>query len=181
MEELRILIENIVRQCLNEEGRFAKSPTPHNSRSHRERNVANPIISHGNGNHSNQDVVSQVSTYDDNGANFESSRTFCISDKNFLRYKWSNFNNTRVNSTMDFFGGDISKLRLEIDRLNGAAMRNGRQLIYRTITSESYRDSSERSGNMLHSFWEFSFDGNTWYLMMPNGVDRLKKTTMIAK
>ena len=64
MNRLRILIENIIREYLCEEGRFTGGPDPHNSRSHRERNVGNPIIGHGNGSHSNQDVVSQPSTYD---------------------------------------------------------------------------------------------------------------------
>lgn len=183
MNELRILIENIVREYLTEEGRFSVSQFPYNSRSHRERNVGNPIISHGNGNHSNQDVVSQVSTVDDNGANFDSGqRHYCISEKNMIKYKWYNFGNTQVKSTMDFFGGNMTELRREIDRLNGAATRNKKSLIYRTITSKDKSNMSDKSDHMLYTFWEFSFDGGqTWYLMIPNGTDKMKKSKMIAK
>lgn len=183
MNRLRLLIENIVRECLNEEGRFSISQFPLNSRSHREQNVGNPIISHGNGNHSNQDVVSQVSTVDDNGANFDSGdRHYCISEKNMMKYKWYNFKNPDVKSTMDFFGNNMTELRREIDRLNGAATRNGKTLIYRTITSKDRASASDRSDHMLYTFWEFSFDnGQTWYVMIPNGADKMKKSTMVTK
>lgn len=182
MDRLKIIIESIVRDLLNEEGRFQQSQFPHNSRSHRERNVGNPIIGHGNGSHSNQDVTSQVSTVDDNGANFTSSdRHYCISDKNFLKYKSAHFDNTSIKSTMDFFGGNTENLRREIDLLNGAAKRNGKALYYRTITSKTNKKKSQMSGRMSNTFWEFSFDGINWYLLLPNAVEKMKKSKLVTQ
>lgn len=181
MDRLRLIIENIVRECLMESGRFVHGMYPHNSRSHRERNVANPIISHGNGSHSNQDVVSQVSTFDDNGSNFRSGKEhYCISDRDFIKYKMQNFGNARLKSTMDFFGGNEVELRREIDRLNGAAKRNDRGLMWRTITCESKSALSNRTDHMLYTFWEFSFNGgDNWYIMKPNAVDNMKESVFV--
>ena len=178
MNRLRILIENIVREYLCEEGRFAGSPTPFNSRAHRERNVANPIIGHGNGSHSNQDVVSQVSTVDHNGAKFVSGCHYVVSDDKIRQYKQVNFGNENLKSTMDFFGegakGEI-ELRREIDRLNGAAKRNRRPLKWRTIIPKEKAAISRRSGHMLYTFWEFSLNGgNSWYILIPNAVEKMK-------
>ena len=181
MNSLKILIENIVRECLLEGGRFEQGPTPFNSRSHRERNISNPIIGHGNGNHSNQDVVGQVSTVDYNGANFVSSRHYLVTDERIKRYKESNFNNDKVKSSMDFFGegakGEVA-LRREIDRLNGAAYRNQKPLMWRTIVPKSKIALSRRSGRMSHTFWEFSLDrGSTWYVLIPNSIEKMKQST----
>lgn len=179
MNGLRILIENMVREYLYEEGRFTGGPSPHNSRSHRERNVGNPIIGHGNGSHSNQDVVSQVSTYDIFGAGFDGQHCI-LGDNKFKKYLETNFNNEILHSTMDFFGDDangLRSLRREIDRLNGAAERNGRGLLWRTITPKAKLKIALKNGFMLYTFWEYSFNnGKNWYILVPNAIDKMKNS-----
>jgi hypothetical protein len=43
-----------------------------------------------------------------------------------------------------------------------------------TITSESNKKTSQRTEQMAKTFWEFSFDGEEWYIMKPNPVISLK-------
>lgn len=181
MNRLRILIENIIREYLCEEGRFTSGPDPHNSRSHRERNVGNPIIGHGNGGHSNQDVVSQPSTYDIFGAGFDGQH--CVVGINkFKNYLDTCFSGRKIKSTMDFFGNNaegLRQIRCEIDRLNGSAERNGRKLIWRTITPKDKIRIELKSGFMLNSFWEYSFNGGqTWYVLVPNSIYTMKPSTI---
>ena len=66
--------------------------------------------------------------------------------------------------------------------MNGAATRNGRHLVYRTITSTSNQAKSKSTGNMSNTFWEFSYDnGNTWYIMKPNGTQNMTQSKLIRK
>ena len=177
MNRLRILIENIIREYIEEAGRFAGGPTPHNSRSHREGNVGNPIIGHGNGNHSNQDVAPQVSTFDIFGANFNGQHCV-LGDNKFKNYVTANFNNEKIRSTMDFFGDNargLGDLRREIDRLNGAAERGGRRLMWRTVTPKEKLRIALKNGFMLYTFWEYSFNGGkNWYVLVPNSIEKMK-------
>lgn len=181
MNRLRILIENIIREYLCEEGRFTSGPDPHNSRSHRERNVGNPIIGHGNGNHSNADVASMPSTDDIFGAGFKGQHCV-VGEKKFKAYLETCFSGRNIKRTMDFFGDSakgLSRLRSEIDRLNGAAKRNGRSLKWRTITPKDKIRTEIKSNFMLNSFWEYSFNGGqTWFILVPNSIEVMKPSSI---
>lgn len=177
MDRLKQYITKIIKECL-EESRFFDTATPHNSHVERAYNLGRNPLSTDIGGHSTNDVVSQVSTVDDNGANFVSEEHNTVSDNRFTFYKVKNFGSPNIKSTMDLFGGSVQELRREIDRLNGAARRNRKSLTYRTITSESNANTSNRSGHMVNTFWEFSFDGGqTWYIMMPKAVETMKQST----
>lgn len=177
MKHLREVIEKIVKECL-EENRYFDTATPYNSHNVRRVNLGRNPLHTDIGGHATNDVVSQVSTVDDNGANFVSEEHHVVSDNRFTFYKVKNFGSPDIKSTMDLFGGNEKELRREIDRLNGAATRNDKGLKYRTITSESNANSSNKSRHMLNTFWEFSFNGGqTWYVMMPNAVDNMKQST----
>ena len=106
-------------------------------------------------------------------------------DNKFTIYKIKNFNTDKISSTMDLFGRGASgekSFRKEIDIMNGAATRNRRHLIYRTITSVSNEAKSKSTGNMSGTFWEFSYDmGNTWYIMKPNGTQNMIPSKLIRK
>lgn len=162
------------------EGRYTDTATPWNSRSDRSRNLGyNPLYA-DNGGHSNNDVVSQVSTFDRNGASFKPSDNLVVSDNKFIIYKIKTFGNDKVESTLSIFGSGASgerELRRAIDTVNGAADRNGRHVTYRTITSETNRRASMSSGHMTKTFWEFSLDGGrSWYILKPNPVIDMKKS-----
>jgi hypothetical protein len=86
------VIKRIVRETLKDilsEDRFDTTATPYNSRSDRAKGLGrNPLVA-DNGGHSNNDVVSQVSTFDDNGENFRADgRHTCVSDNKFIIYKF---------------------------------------------------------------------------------------------
>ena len=102
----------------------------------------------------------------------------------FNIYKIKNFGNIDVVDTLSFFGRGASgekELRRAIDTLNGAADRNGKTLSYRTITSETNKGISERTSYMKNTFWEYSFNGNDWYVLIPNPVQTMKLSKLIRK
>ena len=102
----------------------------------------------------------------------------------FNIYKIKNFGNIDVADTLSFFGRGASgekELRRAIDTLNGAADRNGKTLSYRTITSETNKGISERTSYMKNTFWEYSFNGNDWYILIPNPVQTMKLSKLIKK
>lgn len=171
MDRLKRIINEAINDALFEiVARYRDTATPHHSK------AIEPPVS--NGSHSSWDRTPEVSPSDWNGERFVSSEHYCIPDKRFLFYKVKIFGNPDIKSTMDIFGNSTEALRKEIDRLNGAARRNGKHLIYRTITSESNAAQSDKSGNMINTFWEYSFNGGqNWYVMMPNGVDKMKEST----
>ena len=100
-------------------------------------------------------------------------------------HKIKNFGTDRITATIDLFGKGSNgekNFRKEIDIMNGAARRNGRYLMYRTITSASNQIKSEKTQGMSGTFWEFSYDGgNTWYIMKPNGTQTMQQTKLIKK
>lgn len=181
---LKTLIYEALNDLLNEY-RYQDSTTPINSRTDAIRNLGVNPLTVDNGGHTPNDVLSQPSTFDRNGATFQSKENIVLSDNKFIIYKIKNFGNDKISSTMDLFGkgsnGEKS-FRKEIDVMNGAATRNGRHLIYRTITSDSNKVKSDATGHMSGTFWEFSYDrGNTWYIMKPNGTQNMQSTKLIRK
>ena len=167
-----------------EEGRYTNTATPWNSRSDRNRYLGvNPLVS-DYGNHSNNNIVGHVSTFDRNGENFTSNgNNIVVSDNKFMFYKVKTFGNDKVESTLSIFGSGAKgekELRRAIDVINGAADRNGRSVSYRTITSETNRRASESSGHMSKTFWEFSLDnGRTWYVLKPDPIMKMVKSSLI--
>ena len=182
MSKLNILIEKIVKDCINE-FRYKDTATPINTRTSRTANLGYNPLSQDYGNHSNQDAVSQVSTIDYNGANFYPSDKLKLSDNKFMFYKVKHFKSDTISSTLDFFGKGSKaekELRKAIDTLNGAAERNNKNLIYRIVTSDSNKELAEKTSFMKGAFWEFSFDnGSTWYILVPNPVQNMIQSKLV--
>ena len=149
MNKLKRIIDECVRKALYE-GVFDKTATPHLSKTDASRTLGINPLSVDNGGHASRDKVLQPSTIDPNGANFDGEHIF-VSDNKFMIYKVKNFGNPDIKDTLQFFG-NTKELRRAIDIVNGAAKR----------------------GYMSKTFWEFSFDGNEWYILKPNPVQTLK-------
>lgn len=185
MENLRQIIREAVIEMIRE-GRFTDTSTPYNSHGDVNRNLGyNPIYA-DNGGHSANDTVSQVSTFDHNGENFNTNgNNLFVSDNKFIIYKIKNFGNDKIDSTLSLFGrgaGAEKELRKAIDTVNGAATRNNRSVRWRTVTSEASKRISERSGRMSKTFWEFSFDGgNTWYILKPQPVQNMQQSKLVIR
>lgn len=177
------LLEQVIMEAVIEvvlEGRYDSTPNPLNLRGDVRRNLGyNPLYA-DNGRHSSNDVVSQVSTFDTNGENFRTENHCVVSNNKFMFYKVKNFGTDRIDSTLSLFGSGANgekELRRAIDTLNGAAMRNGRGVSYKTITSDTFKQASAHSGHLSKTFWEFSFDGgNTWNILKPNPVQDMKQS-----
>lgn len=120
------------------------------------------------------DPSGEPSTITPDEEGFISQKNIVVSDNKFTIYKIKNFGNDKIEDTMSFFGGSTVELTRAIHTVNGAAKRNGKPLYYRTITSESNKDISRKRKQMYKTFWEFSFDGNEWYILKPNPVQSLK-------
>ena len=184
MEIVRKLIYEALNEFMNEY-RYQDSATPLNSRSDVHRNLGVNPLTVDNGGHTPNDVLSQPSTYDKNGETFESKEDIVLSDNKFIIYKIKNFGTDKINSTMDLFGRGANgekSFRKEIDIMNGAAKRNYKSLIYRTITSVSNEAKSKATGHMSGTFWEFSYDGgNTWYIMKPDGTQDMRTSKLVRK
>ena len=184
MKDLKTLIYEAINEFINEY-RYQDSATPLNSRSDVYRNLGVNPLTIDNGGHTPNDVLSQPSTFDRNGETFKSADNIVLSDNKFIIYKIKNFGTDKITSTMDLFGRGASgekSFRKEIDIMNGAATRNRRHLIYRTITSVSNEAKSKASGNLAGTFWDCSCDmGNTWYLRNPNGTQNMIPSKLIRK
>lgn len=180
MNKLRKLIDECVRRAIYE-GVYDKTATPHISKADVRRDIGiNPLRTDVGG-HAAHDEVTQPSTITPDEENFVSKENIVVSDNQFTIYKIKNFGNDGLKGTMDFFGGSTVELARAINTMNGAARRNHKPLYYRTITSESNKKVSERSQQMSKTFWEFSFDGEEWYIMKPNPVVGLKISKFIKK
>ena len=181
---LMTLIERIVKDIINED-HYKNSMNPVITRTGMHRNIGRNSTAVDNGGHASNDILVQVSYDDPNGANFRTTDNIVLSDNKFTIYKIKNFGNDRIDSTMSMFGkgsGGEKAFRAAIDTINGGAYRNGRPVMYRTITSESNRNISKRSGNMSKTFWEFSFDGGyTWNIFKPNPTVDMKKSKLVQK
>lgn len=182
MEHLKNIILESIRNAVNEAW-YNDTSTPHMSHSDARRELGHNPLRTDVGNHSANDEVRQPSTFDRNGANFQGTH-IVLSENMFKIYKIKNFGNLDVVDTLSFFGRGTSgekELRRAIDILNGAADRNGKTLSYRTITSESNKGISERTSYMKNTFWEYSFNGNDWYILIPNPVQTMKLSKLVRK
>lgn len=180
MNKLKRIIDECVRRALYE-GVFDKTATPHVSKAEAQREIGiNPLRTDVGG-HAAHDEVLQPSTITPNQEGFESRENIVISDNQFAIYKIKNFGNDKINGTMDFFGNSTVELDRAINTVNGAAKRNNKPLYYRTITSQSYEKISKRNKQMAKTFWEFSFDGEEWYILKPNPVVGMKISKFIKK
>lgn len=174
------LIESTIREVLDED-RYKDSITPDNSRGIVNRNIGSNPLTVDNGGHASNDVVSQPSTYDYNGETFQATddNRRIVNQNKFTIYKIKNFGNDAIPSTMSLFGSGVygaNNLRTAIDLLNGGAKRNGRYVIYRTITLDKSADKAKKSGWMIDTFWEFSLDnGRTWNILKPKPLENLKQ------
>ena len=140
---------------------------------------SNPLYT-DNGNHSTYDNLIQPSTIDFNGENFD-AEPIVLSDNKFLFYKLKNFNSDTIQSSLDFFGkgADAEKnFRKAIDTLYGASKRNRRNVMFRTISCGS---KPVRRNSFVDTFWEYSFDGETWYIMKPNPTQTMKQSKLVKK
>lgn len=178
MERLKKLIYETVRRVLNE--RYTDSSTPINSRTRRYYSLGVNPLTVDNGGHSSGDITSLVSTEDFNGGTFRTNDKIVLSDNKFSIYKIKNFGNDNIRGTIDLFGkgaqGEIN-LRKAIDTVNGAAVRQSRDLVFRTITSES---NKKMVHDVRNTFWEFSYDnGNTWYILKPEPVQQMKQSKLV--
>ena len=166
---LRQIILESVREALNE-GLFTKTAAPYVSKAEAQRELGKNPLRTDVGGHAAHDEVRQPSTFDRNGANFDGEH-IVISDNRFTFYKVKNFGTPDIKDTLSLFGNGVSaekELRKAIDTVNGAADRNGKNLIYRTIASEN---------KPRIKFWEFSFDnGETWYILKPQPVQNMKQS-----
>lgn len=166
------------------EGNYDDSSTPLLSKTITHRDIGKNPLTVDNGGHAASGVLLQPSTYDYNGANFKGIN-IVVSDNKFMFYKVKNFGTDKIGSTLQLFGrgaGGEKGLRAAIDTLNGAAKRNNRNLMYRTITSESFKQRSEATDHMSNTFWEFSYDnGMTWYILKPNPVQNMKKSEVFIR
>ena len=179
-------LQQIIFECLKNavnEAWYSNTSTPHMSHSDARRELGRNPLRTDVGKHSANDEVRQPSTFDRNGANFQGIH-IVFSENMFNIYKIKNFGNIDVVDTLSFFGRGASgekELRRAIDTLNGAADRNGKTLSYRTITSETNKSISERTSYMKNTFWEYSFNGNDWYILIPNPVQTMKLSKLIRK
>ena len=174
------LIESTIREILNED-RYKDSIIPDNSRAVTNRNLGYNPLTVDNGGHASNDVVSQPSTYDYNGETFQATddNRRIVNQNKCTIYKIKNFGNDTIPSTMSLFGSGAygtNNLRTAIDLLNGGAKRNGKYVMYRTITLDKSVDKAKKSGWMIDTFWEFSLDnGRTWNILKPKPLENLKQ------
>lgn len=184
MGNIKNIIYKIIKDVINEE-RYDKTATPYNSKDERHYLIGKNPLTVNNGGHASNDILSQPSTFDKNGATFTSDTNIILSDNKFIIYKIKNFGTDKIDATINLFGQGAKGeklLRREIDVMNGAAQRNGRNLIYRTITSNSNEQRSKKTNRMSNTFWEFSFNnGDTWYIVKPNGTQSMQESKLIKK
>ena len=170
-----IISENIVSKIC--EGWYDNGQNPNFSQGNTFRNLGKNPLFVDNGGHANADNVTQPSTFDTNGANFR-GKNYILTPNQFMIYKVKNFGSPDIQSTMSIFGKGSAgekELRRAIDLVNGAATRNGKNVMYRTFTSEETDKQSLKSGRILGTFWEFSLDGGqTWCILKPSPVTSMK-------
>lgn len=177
------LIESTIKEFLNED-RYKSSITPYNSQGEVQKNIGSNPLTVDNGGHASNDVVSQSSTFDFNGETFQTTENDrnIVNQNKFTFYKVKNFGNDAIPSTMSLFGSGINgekNLRTAIDLLNGGAKRNGKHVMYKTITLDKSASKAENTGWMIDTFWEFSLDnGYTWNILKPKPLENIKKSNM---
>lgn len=180
MSYLDRIITETIRRYVNEASKYDNSTSPINSKSVVNRNLGHPMFT-DNGGHASNDQLSQPSTVDWNGINFTTNgNDIVVSDNKFMFYKMKAFGTDRIKCTKDLFKND-KELRKAIDIVNGAASRGFKSVYWRCVTSQSSESKSQKSGKMLDTFWEFSFNKTDWYFLKPNPVQELKKSSLVLK
>lgn len=180
MNHIRRIIEECVRRALYE-GVFDKTTTPHHSKMDTIKDIGRNPLTVDNGGHSTNDKLRQPSTQDFKGEQLErKTEHIFVSENKFLMYKVKNFGNPDVNDTIQLFGNTVG-YRRAYDTVEGAANRGGKSAYFRTISPENEKTKVERSNFMVKTFWEFSFDGEEWYILKPNPVQVLKISKFIKK
>lgn len=168
MQYLKKIIDECIRRALYE-GTYDKTTYAHNSKVHDMITMGKNPLTVDVGGHNVNDRLQQASTFD---IPFEPENLF-VSDNKFMIYKIKNFGNDKINDSMAFFGNTV-EFRRALDTVRGAADRGGKGIYFRTISPESEKTKVERSKFMVKTFWEFSFDGEEWYILKPNPVQSLK-------
>ncbi len=180
INELKHIIVETIINTINE-GWYDKSTTPYFSKGDVNRTIGSNPLTVDNGSHSSNDTVIQPSTIDFNGERLDAEPIYLSTNK-FMIYKIKNFGNDKIDSTLSFFGKSASGEKLfrnAIDTLYGAANRNGKNVIFRTIASV---EENPKRNSLRKTFWEFSFDnGNNWYLLIPKPVQNMKLSKLIKK
>lgn len=170
-----IIAESISKRIV--EGWYDGGSSPNFSQREMQRSLGRNPLFVDNGGHARADNITQPSTFDVNGANFR-GKNHVLTPNQFMIYKLKNFGSPDIQSTMSLFGKGSAgekELRRAIDLVNGAATRNGKNVIYRTFTSEETDKQSQNSSRMIGTFWEFSLDGGrTWCIMKPSPVTSMK-------
>ena len=180
MSYLDNIIAETIRRYVNEASKYDNSTTRINSKAQANRHLGHPMFV-DNGGHASNDQLSQPSTVDWNGINFDTKgNDIVVSDNKFMFYKVKAFGSAQINCTKDLFNGD-KDFRRAIDIVNGAAARGFKTVYWRTVTSESFEQSSKNSGKMLNTFWEFSFNNIDWYFLKPNPVQEIKPSSLVLK
>lgn len=181
---LKTHLKKIINEALNEilnEGWYDSTTTPYFSKSDTNREIGRNPLTVDNGGHSNNDNLTQPSTIDFNGERLDAEPIY-LSDNKFQIYKIKNFGNTTIESTLSFFGKGANgekSFRKAIDTIYGAAKRNGKSVMFRTISSI---DNNGKRNSTQNTFWEFSFDnGNTWYILKPNPVQNMTFSKLVQK
>lgn len=160
-------INECVLNLLNEGDWFKHSTHPE---------VRMPGDDHHVGGHSPADAVKQPSNDDPWGGNFNGEHII-VSENKIIIYKVKNFANPDLKGSMDFFANTV-ELRKAIDTVNGGAKRNGRPVMWRTITCEKFANIARRNNFMSYTFWEFSLDGGSvWYILKPSPLQTMKQST----
>lgn len=183
MNKLKQIIREVVESALMEVwyDRYHDSETPINSRSRRYYSMGKNPLTVDNGNHPTNDITALPSTEDYNGSQFVSSEEIGLKPGQFMIYKIKNFGSDKVKGTLSLFGESASgekELRKAIDIINGAASRNGKYVIYRTLTSVD--SNIHKKSDVANTFWEFSLnDGNTWYILKPNPIQKMQQSKYI--
>lgn len=174
MNKVRRMIDECVRRALCEGGYWSKTATPL---------VTNGTTGGFKGHSPGLDNGSELepSTQDFEGEKLrQKTENIFVNDNKFMFYKVKNFGNPDVKDTLQFFGNTVEFRRAK-DTVDGASKRGDKGVYFRTISPESEKTKVERSDFMYKTFWEFSFDGEEWYILKPNPVQSLKISKFIKK
>lgn len=177
LKQLKEHIDRLVLDIITESGYYDDSMSPIYSRSKINKGLGVNPLYRDNGNHANADNISQPSTVDWNGEDLKNAEKVVLKENKFMIYKVKNFDNPDIKSTQSIFGdgreGD-QRFRNAIDTIYGSAKRNGRDVQFRVI-------SCEAPGTKSSKFYEFSYDGDTWYIVKPNPTTDMKESKLVKK
>ncbi|KAA6384929.1 MAG: hypothetical protein EZS28_019544 [Streblomastix strix] len=170
----RELIRNVMERLMNEDANTPYSDSTSPVWSKPMGNPVNPSnVEVGNNGTSNR--LLQPSTDDQFGTNFNTDVHLFLKPNQMAIYKYKNFGNTNITSSMDLFGKNTVEFRKALDQLEGGAKRNNTFVRYRTITDEAFKDKAIRSEYMLYSFWSYRFAGKgEYYILKPDPIIKMK-------